>query len=255
MNKRYKKFNLEEILNRPDNSYEKFHQKTKLRMPSKKKSGPLKWPEEWKKVYFKAYARLDEVQLPKPALLFHISLKDSIVQRTSRRNFKEKRLSKKQLSSLLYYSAGLKKFKPPWQANRFYPSGGARYPLETYLLSLKTELPTGLYHYYLKNHSLEQLEKFSNFSIADYVLHDWFKKASCFIIISAVFKRSTIKYGDRGYRFTLMEAGHLGQNFYLLASALSIKCCAIGGFIEDKVNKLLDVDGINESAIYMLAIG
>ena len=70
-----------------------------------------------------------------------------------------------------------------------------------------------------------------------------------------MFKRTILSYGDRGYRHILVEAGHLGQNIYLNSVALGLSCCAIGGYIDDKLNSLIDVDGLNESVVYVLAVG
>jgi SagB-type dehydrogenase family enzyme len=249
-----KKINLDELFGKPVSLSEKFHQKIKIKKPAKQLSKKL-WPKSWKTVHFKGYPRLDEIFLPKPILQNNLSLKQSLMKRKSSRQFSEKTLPINKLSSLLYYSAGLRENKPPWEANRFYPSAGARYPLEVYLLSLNTDLPKGLYHYYLKNHSLEKLLIFDKLDVKRYIFHEWFFDAACFIIISSVFKRTTVKYGDRGYCFTLLEAGHLGQNFYLVSSALDIACCGIGGFVEHELENLLDIDGVNESIVYILALG
>ena len=84
---------------------------------------------------------------------------------------------------------------------------------------------------------------------------NWVKKSGCIILISAVFKRNTIKYGDRGYRHIMQEAGHLGQNIYLISSALGLGCCAISGFNDEELNNMLDLDGVNEGVIYSFSIG
>lgn len=47
----------------------------------------------------------------------------------------------------------------------------------------------------------------------------------------------------------------MGQNFYLVSTALGLGCCAIGGYIDKRINKLLDVDGIEESTVALYAIG
>lgn len=68
-------------------------------------------------------------------------------------------------------------------------------------------------------------------------------------------KRTRIKYGDRGYRLTLIEAGHLSQNILLLATELGLGSCPLAGFIDSEVNKLLDISLQKEVALYMIAIG
>ena len=75
------------------------------------------------------------------------------------------------------------------------------------------------------------------------------------IIMTAVFDRSQMKYGERGYRYMLIEAGHVGQNFCLTAEALGLKCSALGGTHDEPIERLLDIDGVTESVMYALAIG
>jgi len=64
-----------------------------------------------------------------------------------------------------------------------------------------------------------------------------------------------VKYKDRGYRYIFIEAGHLGQNISLVAKNLNLSTCAIGGFIDEELNNLLDIDSQKESVIYIFAVG
>jgi SagB-type dehydrogenase family enzyme len=246
--------NLSQLLNKPLTLSEKFHQKTKNKIIPETELFYNDYPESWKKVYFKGYSRMEEVSLPKPCLL-KIPLHQALQARKSERDFSSLALSSQKISALLYYTAGLQAKKPPWLGNRFYPSAGGRYPLETYLISLNSNLPKGLYHYYLKNHSLEKLVSWENINLRSYVFQDCFFKAGIIILISAVFQRMIDKYGERGYRYILIEAGHLGQNLYLTSTALNLACCGVGGFHDDNLNRLLDVDGLRESVIYVFAVG
>lgn len=246
---------LNNLLQKPTSLHEKFHNKTKLRKLPRSILNSKFWPKNWKTVYFKGYPRLDEIILPKPALSTKVSLKEALLKRKSTRIFSNKPLSINTLGALLFYCAGMKNNKSPFYG-RFYPSGGARYPLEVYIVSLNTGLPKAIYHYYLKNHSLEKLLTFKKINFSKYFINQkLFSRAACIIIITAVFKRNTIKYGDRGYRLVLLEAGHLAQNFYLLSTALNVACCALDGYADNEVNKLLDIDGVTESVVYALALG
>jgi len=87
--------------------------------------------------------------------------------------------------------------------------------------------------------------------------YEFVKDASLIIFQTAVFWRTCIKYGERGYRFVLQESGHIGQNIYLVSEVLNLKCCALGGFriSDEQIEKLLDIDGITESLIYTSVIG
>lgn len=248
---------IDQLIGKPIHTYEKFHVKSSHNKPNNKL--PEKnWPPEWKKIYYKSYTRFDEKLLTKPDLSQTISFVDVLSSRKSARAFSQEKIDEKSLSTLLYYSAGLKSPISSKHANRFYPSGGSRYPLEIYILSQNTFLKKGLYHYYVKNHSLEELLTVNAIKLDELFLEeavDKISSAACFVLITAVFKRNTIKYGDRGYRYILQETGHLAQNIYLLSSALKLNCCAIGGYRDDYMNNLIDIDGINEGIGYVIALG
>jgi SagB-type dehydrogenase family enzyme len=79
--------------------------------------------------------------------------------------------------------------------------------------------------------------------------------ASLIIFLTAIFERSTFKYGERGYRFILLEAGHVAQNLNLVANALGLGCANIGGYFDREIDDLLELDGVTHSTIYMIAIG
>ena len=73
--------------------------------------------------------------------------------------------------------------------------------------------------------------------------------------MTAMFWRSRFKYGARAYRFTLLEAGHVAQNFLLAVAALGLAAVPIGGFYDREVDSLLGVDGLYESSLYLLPLG
>lgn len=245
---------IKQIIGKPYYAWEKFHQKTK-RKSIAPFPDPSQWPESWTTTYFKEYPRLDQVILPEPTGLKNTLLEEAVLARKSERRFSKTALSLEQLSNFLFFSCGLRDNKPPWTRNRTYPSPGARYPLEVYALSLNSELPLGLYHYNLKSHSVEILLKLDSFDCSSFFNQDWIQKAAIVILVSGIFERNTIKYGELGYRHVLEEAGHMGQNFYLVATALNLNVCAIGGYVDEKLNQLLDIDGIKETVIYALAFG
>lgn len=113
-----------------------------------------------------------------------------------------------------------------------------------------------MYHYNVKLHCLELLLKGNIGKVLSvYINQQWVKKSSMIFFITSVVGRSGIKYGDRAYRHCLLEAGHIGQNFYLVSDAIGLKCCAIGGFLDQEINKLFDIDPNVEVALYILAIG
>ena len=48
----------------------------------------------------------------------------------------------------------------------------------------------------------------------------------------AVLPRMYWRYGERGYRYLLLDAGHVCQNLYLAAEAIGCGTCAIGAFMK-----------------------
>lgn len=241
-----------EVLGKPVKLYEKFHEATKVKRFGPETPKEL-WPEEWKKIGYKGYPRLQETKLPKPKLSSAKSLINVLKKRVSGRSFSGKKIFLDMLSSLLYYSAG--EFNIKSQARRLYPSAGARYPLEIYLIIKNSEIENGIYHYYVKNNSLEKIGTYDNTPFSKYTGQNWSDKANCLIIISGVFERTTAKYGDRGYRHVMVEAGIVIENLYLVSAALGLVCCASGGYLDDKINKALDIDGRRESVVGLMVVG
>ena len=214
-------------------------------------------PDSWTKTYFKTYPRLNSIKL-NPKLLNN-RLEIIMRKRRSIRKFTNKPILKKDLGYLLYASSGLitsnndinKTMRP-------YPSAGARYPLEIYPLIFNCRgIEKGLYHYNLKQNSLELLLKEDLRSWLFKVTggEKWLQNSSVTFIITGVLDRTRIKYGDRGYRYTLIETGHLAQNVMLLATELGLGSCAIGGYIDNDIDILLDINIQKEHTLYLITIG
>jgi len=216
-----------------------------------------KWPVEWSTTYYKTYPRLKKIPLPasKPSADFF----DLIISRKTDRNFSKDKLTLEKLSVLLHYSCGITHTSNEWNPRRAHPSAGARYPLEVYpiILSDIEGIPAGVYHYNIKEHALDTLSQrpFSDHDIAQLVTYPWVQHSSALIVITAAFWRSQGKYGERGYRYILLEAGHVGQNIYLSSMALELKCSGLGGTYDANIESLLTIDGVDESLVYALVVG
>jgi SagB-type dehydrogenase family enzyme len=72
---------------------------------------------------------------------------------------------------------------------------------------------------------------------------------------TALLARSKWKYLQRAYRYIYLDAGHIGQNFYLVAEALGLGACTIGAIYDEELNRLLDIDGEEETSIYVGVAG
>lgn len=235
---------------------EKFHHITKNRNIASLDLSNI--PESWIKIHFKTYPRLNRILL-KPKIGRNKVITSIINSRRSIRKFSEKPVSYDDLSYLLYASCGLRNSGSSINdSKRPYPSAGARYPLEVYLLILNCkEIKNGLYHYNVRENSLEVLleDNLQKWLSKAFGKEEWLKNAAALIFITGVLDRTQIKYGDRGYRYMLIEVGHLAQNICLLATELGFGTCLIGGFIDNQINKLLDIDLQKEFSLYVIAIG
>lgn len=235
------------VINKNRLSWQRFHDASKLDEGAKT-SYAVKLDFEAK--HYKGYPRLPSLPLPMPDEP-KMGLGQALGKRCSFRDFTGKKVPLTKMSTLLYYGMGMKGKK----GQRFYPSAGGLYPVEAYILSLHTPLSPGLYHYYVRSHLLEELITLPTFDTGSYFAQSWIQNAAFVIILTASIKRGMQKYGERAYRYMMIEAGHIGQTVSLIAPALRLSACAIGGFYDDRLNRLIDLEEGDEEAIYCMAVG
>jgi SagB-type dehydrogenase family enzyme len=217
--------------------------------------GFLDWSKKPK--IYKQYPNSQKIQLTIPKQIKTLSLDETIKNRKSIRIYQEKSLSLEQVAYLLWSITGIQRTQRGYDF-RNVPSAGALYPIETYLFTKNTKnLQTGLYHYNIKQNTLEELKLGDvSASLAKACLgQSMFTSAPITLIWSAIFERSKWKYKQRAYRYVYLDCGHIGQNLALSATALGLGSCQIGAFYDDEVNKILKLDGENESAIYLSTVG
>ena len=121
---------------------------------------------------------------------------------------------------------------------------------------LLNNLKEGIYKYNPQNHELIQIKE-GDKKIEIYnsgLQQSAIKNAPLIIIISAVFEKTTSKYGERGIRYVYMEAGHCAQNIYLQATALNLGTVTIGAFDDEKIKQILEFKN-NEQPLYLMPIG
>lgn len=253
---------IKHILGIKESISNKFHRKTSITSLISNTIPYEEWPTNWKKVHYKEYPRFDSLDLnPKDLPPKRGQFESILSRRRSERNFsRNQALDVKSLGQLLNLSAGINNINQSTHLLlRAWPSAGARYPLECYILNNNIDGLEGdfSYHYNVKRISLEKLflkQNISKFFI-ELTGQEWTKNASCIVVVTAVFGRTKIKYGDRGYRYCLLDCGHLAQNILLTCTYLNLKACPIGGFSDKQINDFLDLDGLNEAALYLIAIG
>ncbi len=244
-----------------DCPWELFHENSKLSKYQKTRSDEeiLTRMEELHESF--PYEGYPVVELPNTPSEVTTSLSHAIVNRTSTLDFTPAPLSLMDLGTLLFHAYGVTRdnqgtnFPRPF---RVIPSAGALYPLEIFFHTTHVDgLAPGLYHYNPAKNNLRHLregdetEKISKALIQP----NLGLGASLHVFLTAVFERSIFKYGDRGYRFILLEAGHVAQNFNLVSIALGLGCISLGGFYDREIDDLLGIDGLTHSTIYMTLIG
>lgn len=190
-----------------------------------------------------------------------ISLRHAIEKRESLRTHDiNASLTLKELAYLLWATQGVRKESIPGKrALRNVPSAGCRHAFETYLLINNVEgLKKGIYRYIALENKLILLCTDNNIAnkITDCCLGQKFILTSAITFIwSAVPYRMTWRYGERGYRYLYLDAGHVCQNLYLASEDIDCGTCAIDAFDDDSLNKLLQFDGENQFAIYVATVG
>lgn len=207
---------------------------------------------------------LARIPLPKVAPASAASLEQAIEWRMSSREFDPARpLSLDALSRLLSFSCG---YTTPLyydglaavEFRHAQPSAGATYPIEVYPVVLNVGgLKAGAYHYSPNDHSLELLRP-GNFhqALSVWALDQpYLAGAGAVFVLAGFFDRIKPRYGERGYRYMLLEAGHIAQNIYLLCAAYGLGSLANGGFIDTAINRLVGLNDADQIALYTVAVG
>ena len=191
------------------------------------------------------------VPLPEPRLRGEMSVEEAIAKRRSVRSYRDESLTLEELSQLLWSAQGITSSN----GYRSAPSAGATYPFEVYVVVGNVEgLELGIYRYIPGKHALELVKS------GDYRIElqracldqEWVGSAPVDIVLVAFYERTTEVYGERGVRYVHMEAGHIGQNVYLQATALGLGTVAVGAFHDDEVASLLGTEG---APLYVFPVG
>lgn len=213
---------------------------------------------------YKTYAGHEKLALPR-ASLGDMTLEDALRRRRSHvGKYTGEPITLEQLGATLRYSYG-----PTFAVeSRMFPgekihyrsaaSAGALYPLEIYPLVFNvTGCEPGIYHYNVLEHSFDVLRRTS--PLDDFLklttYYDLSRTSAAMLVITAVMPRTIAKYLFRGYRFVSYDVGVLLQNLYLTTTAQELGACAVGGFFDDEVGKLIGTDNVDEVVTMLFSIG
>ena len=214
---------------------------------------------------YKEYLNAPVVPLEKSSVLINqMSFGDVLGRRRTTRKFTHVKIKFKECSELLLHTCG--KVAEIYgkgvglQLLKTSPSGGARHPVEAYIVAFNVEdLASGIYHYNCKNHSLECLDSSSDASLIWEYVHRQgdLVNASMAVFFTARWARHMWKYRyARSYRMVMFDVGHLVQTFILTATALGLRTFLTPAVSDSAIQKLLHIeDDLEESPLYCVAIG
>lgn len=206
---------------------------------------------------YKTYPDAPRVALPAPRLDDGPPAARTIADRRSTREYTSEPMRQAELAQVLFLTTGISGER--WgHHRRTAPSSGALYPIETYAVVHNVDgLERGVYHYAMREHEFELVRAgdFRSLIVEQAIGQEFLGQCGAVIFLTQVIQRMRPKYQDRSYRYGLLEAGHIGENAYLAAVSQGLGACGVGAFMDDQINEMLGVDGVEEAAVYMLAVG
>ena len=244
--------------------WELFHEYTKLRpsivhkqLPSEKEIVEIMRKQK------RFFPITNKIKLEVPSQKIKVSLEKVIFKRRSVRKFSDKPLTFQQLSKLLKLVYGVSSYiylsdgKP--YGLRTVPTAGALHTCELYIICFNVKnIPRGIYHFNPDEELLELLKKSEN------ILNEFekclsqpslFSGYSLAIVITGLFSKTFYKYGERGYRYVFLDGGHIGENIYLVTTAMGLGTVGICGFYDDLLSKFLMIDSYEEILLYVFLVG
>jgi len=174
-------------------------------------------------------------------------LEEILRKRESWRRFSPEPLTNEEVARVMWAAQGVTR---TW-GGRTAPSAGALFPLEVYVV-----LEGGVHHYLPRNHQLLRLsgedvrEALCSAALSQAFIRD----APATVVIAVVFERVTVKYGSRGERYAMIEAGHAAQNILLQATSMGLDSVPVGAFHDERVRQVLDLPD-DHRPVYLVTVG
>ncbi len=227
----------------------KFYSKTRLRrvVEAEEADPPITHTE----VFHKTYPRFSSIKLSDAQT--EGELEELFLKRISCRSFSNDPLPLDDLSKVLLSARIVDKEREP--ERRTYPSAGARFPIEIYVINFNiSNLPKGVHHYNILDEAVELLLEDDLRIIEKEIVSPYLDNASAAIVFTSVIPRAEVKYGIKAYPYSLIEAGHIAQNMQLTCAKYDIGCCSVGGFVNETIVSVLDLTE-HEIPIYVLGLG
>lgn len=187
-----------------------------------------------------------------------MTFEETVLRRRSQRAYTVETVTFDELSRLLFFTYGITGDGPQRELFRAAPSAGACHPIDLFIAVQNIDgLADGVYMYDAAQNSVRTHRKGSFQAALAKACYDQAFIAESQVVIACVarWSRTLTRYGQRGYRYVYLDAGHIIQNAYLEATYLGLRPCAVGAFDDVGINTIFDVDGKEQTVIYMMAIG
>ena len=193
------------------------------------------------------------MRLPQPDVTGQVPLEKAIKSRRTIRSFASRGITFKDFSQMLWAAQGIIE---TGGFRRSVPSGGALYPIDVYAVVGEggvEELDAAVYHYEPRFHEITlRTAGDLRLEVARASLGQmWMAGAPVNLIVTAEYQRSSSKYGERGVRYSMIEAGHVGQNIFLQAEALGLGAGIVGAFHDQEVIRVAKLNPGHEPLLIM----
>src|SRR5689334_15336224 len=209
---------------------------------------------------FKIYPKIEPLPLPREVPQTGVALLSAISE-PAPSSRADSAPGVQDLARLLHFSAGITK-------QRAYPGGeiyfraaactGALYEIELYVLTGDLpDLDAGVYHFNPADVSLRLLRK-GNFrgNLAQATAMELaVAHAPATIICTGTYWRNAWKYQARTYRHFGWDNGTLLANMLAISAASGLPAKIVLGFVDDEVNRLLDLDVRREVSLCLVPLG
>jgi SagB-type dehydrogenase family enzyme len=184
-------------------------------------------------------------------------------ERRSIREHGDQPISERELGEFLFRAARVRQFVSNEKGeltSRPYPGGGALYELEIYPVVDRCQgIAPGLYHYEPLAHRLRLVAGRTPAVAAllqmAYYTADQRSHPHVLLVFAARFQRVQWKYQSVSYAVILKDVGVLQQTMYLVATAMGLAPCALGGGNSDLFADAAGLDYYRETSVGEFILG
>lgn len=209
---------------------------------------------------FKIYSTLDPIPLPDPATAPQMSTLDAICASAVAME-SENVPDVNALASILRFSAGITKRKIHPRGEMLFRAAactGALYHIDLYLVC--GDLPgleAGVYHFGPQDFALRRLRAgdYRDVLVRATAGMESIRDAPAVIVCTDTFWRNSWKYQSREYRHAFWDCGTILANLLAVCAANRLSARIVCGFIDDLVNRLLDLNTVGEVSLALVPIG